>query len=153
VALTMHGWWWPGRQTVVVLPCAVLAVAWWVGQVHSRVPFRAVVAAGVAGAITWLWLVVEVLQRGSVTLICSFETTSNPLYRAWRAVLPDVRQPGTGDWVLTGLWLAALIAGTMAAALVRPTAGRDRTSGDDSKRSESGERSSETTRNPTHVPA
>ena len=32
VALTMHGWWWPGRQTVVVLPFAVLAVAWWAGR-------------------------------------------------------------------------------------------------------------------------
>jgi hypothetical protein len=147
VALTMHGWWWPGRQTVVALPCAVLAVAWWVGQVRSRVPFRAVVAAGVAGAVTWLWLVVEVLQRRSVTLIGSFETTSNPLYRAWRFVLPDFRQPGTSDWLLTGLWLAALIAGTMAAVGVLPIAGRDRPSdGED-------ERSSETTRSPTHVPA
>jgi hypothetical protein len=31
VALTMHGWWSPGRQVVVVLPLAVLAVAWWAG--------------------------------------------------------------------------------------------------------------------------
>ena len=35
VALTMHGWWWPGRQTVVVLPCLVLVTAWWVGPSHS----------------------------------------------------------------------------------------------------------------------
>jgi hypothetical protein len=27
VALTMHGWWWPGRQIVVVLPLAVIAIA------------------------------------------------------------------------------------------------------------------------------
>ncbi|HYN99967.1 MAG TPA: hypothetical protein VEU28_09880, partial [Actinomycetota bacterium] len=26
LALTMHGWWWPGRQVVVVLPAAVLAI-------------------------------------------------------------------------------------------------------------------------------
>ena len=26
VALTMHGWWWPGRQLGVVVPCLVLAV-------------------------------------------------------------------------------------------------------------------------------
>lgn len=32
IALTMHGWWWPGRQTVVVLPCLVLAMCWWVGE-------------------------------------------------------------------------------------------------------------------------
>ena len=29
VALTMQGWWFPGRQVVVVLPAAVLAIAWW----------------------------------------------------------------------------------------------------------------------------
>ena len=29
VALTMQGWWFPGRQLVVVLPAAVLAIAWW----------------------------------------------------------------------------------------------------------------------------
>ncbi len=27
VASTMHGWWWPGRQLVVVLPLAVIAIA------------------------------------------------------------------------------------------------------------------------------
>ena len=29
VALTMEGWWWPGRQTVVVLPLGVLAIGVW----------------------------------------------------------------------------------------------------------------------------
>ena len=35
VALTMHGWWWPGRQVVVVVPCLVLAVAWWVARARA----------------------------------------------------------------------------------------------------------------------
>jgi NADPH-dependent 2,4-dienoyl-CoA reductase/sulfur reductase-like enzyme len=44
VALTMHGWWWPGRQVVVVVPCVVLAVAWWAGRVRTARPW--VAAAG-----------------------------------------------------------------------------------------------------------
>ncbi|HEX2374427.1 MAG TPA: hypothetical protein VHO93_10650, partial [Actinomycetota bacterium] len=36
VALTMHGWWFAGRQVVVVLPLAALAVAWWTGPDHRR---------------------------------------------------------------------------------------------------------------------
>ncbi|HEX2179772.1 MAG TPA: hypothetical protein VHL54_09700, partial [Actinomycetota bacterium] len=45
LALTMHGWWWPGRQLVAVLPAAVLAIAWWAGS-----PRRGA-AVGVLGAV------------------------------------------------------------------------------------------------------
>lgn len=114
VALTMHGWWWPGRQTVVVIPCLVLAVAWWAGQVRSVRP--AVWVAGALGAATWLWLVVEA-RRERLTLIVDFETTSNPLYRAWRSVLPDYRHPGADDWLLQAVWLAGLAL--MAAVALR----------------------------------
>src|SRR5690606_14546763 len=60
VALTMHGWWWPGRQVVVVVPCLVLAVAWWAGRVRAVRPVVAM--CGAVGAWTWAWLVVEVLD-------------------------------------------------------------------------------------------
>ena len=105
VALTMHGWWWPGRQVVVVAPCLVLAVAWWAGRVRAVRPW--VVAAGVVGALNWAWLVAEVLDRRR-TLIVDFEQTANPLYRAWRAVLPDYRSPGAADWALQAGWVAVL---------------------------------------------
>ncbi len=36
LAQTMHGWWWPGRQLVVVLPAAVLLVACWAGAGWPR---------------------------------------------------------------------------------------------------------------------
>jgi hypothetical protein len=105
VALTMHGWWWPGRQVVVVVPCLVLAVAWWAGRVRA---VRWLVAvAGAWGAFTWAWLVTEVLA-GRHTLIVDFEQTGNPLYRAWRAVLPDYRNPGLDDWLLQAAWYAVL---------------------------------------------
>jgi hypothetical protein len=112
VALTMHGWWWPGRQVVVVTPCLVLAVAWWAGRVRSVRPL--VAAAGALGALTWAWLVAEVL-RHQRTLIVDFEQTGNPWYRVWRAVLPDYRNPGLDDWLLQALWLALLAAAALVA--------------------------------------
>jgi hypothetical protein len=109
VALTMHGWWWPGRQTVVVLPCVVLAVAWWVHAVAPRA-LAAVAALGAVGVVLWGWLVVEVLQL-RLRLIVDFEATRDPLERAWRLVLPDLR---AGDDLLVLVWIvvvAALAAG------------------------------------------
>ena len=38
VALTMQGWWFAGRQVVVVLPLAALAVAWWTGRDRRPAP-------------------------------------------------------------------------------------------------------------------
>jgi hypothetical protein len=105
VALTMHGWWWPGRQLVVVVPCLVLAVAWWAGQVRAA---RGVIAvAGAFGALAWAWLLVEVLGRRR-TLIFDFESTANPLYRAWRLLLPDYRHPDAADGGLQAAWFLAL---------------------------------------------
>jgi hypothetical protein len=49
VALTMHGWWSPGRQVVVVLPLAVLAVAWWAGVDGRPAGTTAGLAAVAAG--------------------------------------------------------------------------------------------------------
>lgn len=106
VALTMHGWWWPGRQVVVVVPCLVLLVAWWVPHA-GRWASRAVAVLGAAGAALWGWLVVEALDR-RLTLVVDFESTRNPLARAWRLVLPDYRTITTRTWVLQSLWLLGL---------------------------------------------
>ena len=112
VALTMHGWWWPGRQVVVVVPCLVLAVAWWAGRVPAVRPWVAV--GGVVGAVNWGWLVVEVRRRQR-TLIVDFESTTNPLYRGWRAVLPDGRSPTLRDAILAAVWLAGLAVAAVVA--------------------------------------
>jgi len=118
VALTMHGWWWPGRQVVVVVPCLVLAVAWWAGRAPALRPWIA--AAGVVGALEWGWLVVEVLLRRR-TLIVDFEATADPLYRAWRTVLPDGRSPSLRDVVLLVGWLGGLaVAALLAVRRVSP---------------------------------
>ena len=119
VALTMHGWWWPGRQVVVVLPCVVLAVAWWASS--SRAALWAVAVLGALGAFVFLWLVVEATV-GDLKLVVTFESTSNPLVRAWRTLLPDYREQTTRDWLLHGAWLVAIVATVLATvlAVVRP---------------------------------
>lgn len=110
VALTMHGWWWPGRQVVVVVPCLVLAVAWWLGTVvRWEAWWRPLLAATAFGLVAWAWLLVEVHQ-GTSTVIIDFARTTNPLSRAWRLMLPDLRVLAAVDVARLGAW-AVVIAG------------------------------------------
>ena len=113
LALTMHGWWWPGRQVVVVLPLAVLAVSWWAAR--SRVALVLVAAAGALGAATYAWLVAEGL-RGDVTWVVGFAADSAPWALAWRRALPDLVSATAGDRALLVAWSAGLAA----VALVPP---------------------------------
>ncbi|HYO61602.1 MAG TPA: hypothetical protein VEU29_06860, partial [Actinomycetota bacterium] len=108
VALTMHGWWWPGRQVVVVLPLIVVAVAGWAGAARGHL--RWATGLGVAGIFSWAWLTYEVLAR-RLTLIVDFYETSNPLYRAWSSILPGYRTPTMETWILHTLWIALVAAG------------------------------------------
>jgi hypothetical protein len=104
VALSMHDWAWPGRQLVVVTPCLVLAVAWWAGRVAAVRPW--LVAGAALGAFTFAWIVVEGLT--GLTLVDDFETTTNPLHRAWRLVLADGRGVPGGTGALRALWYGAI---------------------------------------------
>jgi hypothetical protein len=103
LALTMQGWWWPGRQLVVVLPCAVLAIAWWVARVRRRLALF--VLLGSLGVVTLAWLLLDGLNR-RITWVVDFYDTTNPLYRVWQHALPDYLDPTTMTWVLHGAWLA-----------------------------------------------
>jgi hypothetical protein len=107
VALTMHGWWWPGRQIVVVAPLLVVAIAWWL----ARVPWRglALGVAGVLGTGSWAWTMWEATTRRH-TLVVDFMATSNPWYRLWRHALPFGRDPTTADDALTFVWVVLLAA-------------------------------------------
>jgi hypothetical protein len=113
VALTMHGWWWPGRQVVPVLPLAVAAVAAMVGS--SRRAVAATVCGCIAGAGTWLWLVWEA-SNDRRALIVDFEETANPLYQLWRAVLPDHRRMDLADIGLTTGWVVLLAVACLLVA-------------------------------------
>jgi hypothetical protein len=113
VALTMHGWWFGGRQVVVVLPLAVLAVAWWTGPDPGR--RRLLAVAGGVGVLAQLWLVADG-AAGRITWAVDPTATANPLYRAWRLALPDYLAMSRWTWALHGAWLLALAAWAAVAA-------------------------------------
>lgn len=103
VALTMHGWWFPGRQVVVVLPVAILLVVSWATEGRRRVELVSLL--GLTGIFAFAFLVVEGLM-GRLTWVVDFASTSNPIYRTLSAVMPDYMVPTTVTWVLHGLWVA-----------------------------------------------
>lgn len=106
VALTMHGWWFPGRQVVPLLPLFALLVA---RLVRGSAWLQAVVAAcGLAGLVGWLLLVWET-STDRLTLIVDFENTVGPWHRLVRPLLPDHQRYGTADQWLTIVWVLALL--------------------------------------------
>jgi hypothetical protein len=112
VALTMHGWWWPGRQTVVVLPAVVLAIAWWTGPAtRALVVTAALGAIGVAGHA---WVLADG-WAGRVTWAVHFLDTTSPLYRSAGWALPDYRVPGGATWLRHGVWTGLVLLGAAAA--------------------------------------
>lgn len=111
VALTMHGWWWPGRQVVVVVPLVVLAIAAFVDRCRRTLDDRAwwvLLAAGAVGIATWVWLAFE-STFGRLRLIVDFDRTSNPWIRVVRTALPDLRRDGTATDLALAAWVAVLV--------------------------------------------
>jgi hypothetical protein len=105
VALTMHGWWWPGRQLVVVLPLAVVAVAYAVDAIPALRPVA--IAAGAVGVATWTWTTFEAIARRHV-LVVDFDRTGNPWVQLWRLLLPDGRTSTAADAALLAAWTCAV---------------------------------------------
>ncbi len=109
VALTMHGFWWPGRQVVVVLPLALLVVLWWLAR--SGPWLRAVAAVlAAAGVVTYAWLLVDGYAR-AITWV-GFTEVGAPTHRWLRPLLPDYRDD---FWALHLTWTAVLLLLAIAA--------------------------------------
>ena len=106
VAQTMHGWWWPGRQVVVILPAVVLAVAAWAHHT-SRAPL--VVALGSVGIVSFGYLAYEATV-GRIALVVDFIDVGDPIHRLWSMALPDYLTPTPRTWILHGVWIVALAA-------------------------------------------
>ena len=110
VALTMHGFWWPGRQLVVVLPLALLVVLWWLARLRPPVRLLAGGLAAVlaaSGVLTYGW-VLRAGLAGEITWVIGFETVSAPVYQALRPLLPDYRG---SDFLALHLAWAVIICG------------------------------------------
>jgi hypothetical protein len=107
-ALTMHGFWWPGRQVVVVLPLALLTILWWLARTSPWLR-RAAAALGAAGVVALAALLTDG-WAGKITWVSGFERVDDPLYQAVRPLLPDYRSAGAGLWLRHVLWIAVLLA-------------------------------------------
>lgn len=108
VALTMHGWWSPGRQIVVVAPIAIIAVARLAEQ--SRLALRIALGLGALGVVNWLWLAWE-SNTGRRTIVVDFAETAAWPYRIVRRLFPDAL---TDDRVwLTVPWTVVIVASVL----------------------------------------
>ncbi len=121
VALTMNGFWWPGRQVVVILPILVVLVLWWLDR--SALPVRAgAVALGALGVLALSALLIGG-HRGEVRWVNGFYAAGGPLRRAFGVLLPEYRAPGdAGVWPRHAAWLAVFavlaVAGWLGARRV-----------------------------------
>jgi len=114
IAVTMHGWWFPGRHLLHALPCAVLAIAWWLDRVAVG---RVVAWAGVViGIVSSLWLAAQA-AFADVTLVLDPWATTDPVVRLMQLLLPDMRDHGIAVGVRYVGWLLVLLA--LAAMAVR----------------------------------
>ena len=115
VALTMHGYWWPGRQLVVVLPLALVTVLVWLHGLGRAWLARLAAAGAVLGVLGYAALLRDGLAR-RLTWVVDAEHVGNPAYAVLRPFLPDYR---AGGWSAYGAlhlaWSALLVTLAVAA--------------------------------------
>lgn len=115
VAVTMSGFWWPGRQLVIVLPLALVMILRWLAGTGPAVR-RVALGLGVLGVWTYLCLLLDGYQR-EITWVSGFQQVDDPAYSLLRPLLPDY---GGQFWLRHVPWLTALAvlawAGWRAAA-------------------------------------
>ena len=117
VALTMQGYWWPGRQLVVVLPLAVLVILVWLARAG-----RAVVVTAAALAVAGVGYYAALLVTGSVS-DTTWVLAPDDLVLHWPAalLLPDDRDLNTADQVR---YAALVVVAATTALLALRTARR-----------------------------
>lgn len=107
IALTMQGWWFPGRQIVVVLPLLVALIAFWADRTRARMGWA--LALGGVGILNYAWLVAEG-SAGRITWVVDFFRTTSPAYLLLSRISPDYLDVETQTWVLQSAWLALALA-------------------------------------------
>jgi hypothetical protein len=122
VALTMQGYWWPGRQLVVVLPLAVLVILVWL----ARASRAALVAAAVLAAVGLAYYAVLLVTGyfGQTRWVLA----PDDLRLHWPAALlfPDDRDLTVADRVRYVLWVAATALTALLALRTARRCGRAR---------------------------
>jgi hypothetical protein len=118
VAITMNGFWWPGRQTVVVLPLAVLVILTALARLG---PLWTRVAAGAAGLglAYYAVLLVDGYRRATAWVLAPDRVD---LHQPMSWLLPDDRDLSTLDYAKYTLWTVGLAAAAVTAARARSSA-------------------------------
>ncbi len=123
VALTMHGWWWPGRQVVVVLPLVAVAGAAWLDRAPAKVRIG-VAAAGALGLWAWVTVVVGA-STGDHSLVTQLGAIHWLPQWVLDPLLPDLRADGWATDARVAAWAVSLVvvaggAGTAARHRIQP---------------------------------
>lgn len=87
IALTAHGFWWPGRQVVVVLPLVAIAIMWLVSRVRLWLVWPTAVLAGlgVLGMAALVWQG----SHGDLQWVVDHTNALAPAYVALQPLMPD----------------------------------------------------------------
>jgi hypothetical protein len=108
VAATMHGFWWPGRHVVVVVPLAVLLIVEWAARAGRIVQISAA-GLGALGVVIYAGMLVDG-YTGTFTWVLGFPNLTGPE----RVLFPDYRG---ALGVLHIAWCAVLVGLATAAAV------------------------------------
>jgi hypothetical protein len=120
VALTMQGFWWPGRQLVVVLPLAVLAILVWLARAGRAVVVTAAVLAAAGVAYHTALLVTGYVSTTTWVL------APDDLGLHWPAalLLPDDRDLTTPDRIRYAAWVGIAAVTSLLALRTARRSGR-----------------------------
>jgi hypothetical protein len=121
VAITMMGWWFPGRTLVAVLPLLALPLT----LLLLRFPWWGKLAWGLLAAGT-LALTLDLAlagHAGEVTIAVNPFEMKSWLFQATAPFFPDYTYWNAETWRLTGGWLAAAVASAIALTLTHQARG------------------------------
>ena len=105
VALTMHGWWWPGRQVVIILPAVIISMSMLAEKFRLWRWF--IYLGGISGTAAWVWLAFEATTDRR-TLVVDFHETTYPVYQALASVLPDFTNYDQSALLSNTIWLLGI---------------------------------------------
>jgi hypothetical protein len=102
----MHGWWWPGRQVVIILPAVIISMSMLAEKFRLWRWF--IYLGGISGTAAWVWLAFEATTDRR-TLVVDFHETTYPVYQALASVLPDFTNYDQSALLLNTIWLLGIV--------------------------------------------
>ncbi|HEX6988290.1 MAG TPA: hypothetical protein VF282_02385 [Bacillota bacterium] len=118
VAITMMGWWFPGRTLMTVLPLLVVPLTLLIRHGSAVVRGTVLVLALWSAAITAA--LVRAAHAGEVTLAVDPFAMQAPVFQWLAPLVPNYTNWTAETYALTALWVLAAAAGFAAAWRARP---------------------------------